>query len=364
MQASISNLFINDSTGVERDIVLGWDNATYYTEDMLHPHYGAVPGRYANRIKNATFDLDGMTYNIAPNEQVGEPGQDALHGGKKGWDWRNWTVTAHTTDSITFSLVDPDGSQGFPGEVISYVTYTLTPFQWHIRMLAIPTTKTTPIMLSSHTYWNLDAFMNPDTDTILNHTLSLPYSGQRVKVDGDLIPTGDIANIPAYSGNDFRTAPKQIGANFTDDLTGNCGTGCTGFDTCFLVNREAEGPYDWRLKGPVASLYSDFSKIKVDVFTDQDAFQIYSCGSQNSTTPLKSTQGTDDTRVVPQYGCVVMEVEDWIDGVNYPEWGRGPKQIFGPGDEPYLLNARYDFSVGDGMQAQDMGYGGMRKRGV
>lgn len=65
-------------------------------------------------------------------------------------DWRNWTVVAHTTDSITFSLVDPDGDQGFPGEVISYVTYTLTPYQWHIKMVALATTKKTPIMLSSH----------------------------------------------------------------------------------------------------------------------------------------------------------------------------------------------------------------------
>jgi len=65
-------------------------------------------------------------------------------------DWRNWTVVSHTTSSITFSLVDPDGMEGFPGEVISYVTYTLTPYQWHIQMNAIATTKKTPIMLSSH----------------------------------------------------------------------------------------------------------------------------------------------------------------------------------------------------------------------
>lgn len=148
--AAISNFFINDTHGVERDIVLGWDNATYYTEDTLHPHFGAVPGRYTNRIKNGSFVIDGTTYQTAVNENNGE---DTLHGGVRGWDWRNWTVTAHSTDSITFSLVDPDGNQGFPGEVISYVTYTLSPYTWHIKMLATATTKKTPIMLSSHTYW-------------------------------------------------------------------------------------------------------------------------------------------------------------------------------------------------------------------
>lgn len=234
-------------------------------------------------------------------------------------------------------------------------------------MTAISTTKTTPIMLSSHTYWNLDAFQNPESNgTILNHTLSLPYAGQTIDVDGILIPTGDIKGIQPYSFNDFRTAPKQIGANFSspgDPGLGNCGTNCTGYDTCFLFNaRDAVGSYDWEVEGPVATLASDFSGIAVEIFTDQSAYQVYSCGGQNGTAPLKSTQGTDSLRTVPQYGCVVMEVEDWIDGVNQPEWGRQPKQIFGPGDPPYVLNARYDFRVGGSKQANNYGYGGMRSR--
>jgi aldose 1-epimerase len=151
--ASISNLFINDTHGIERDLVLGFDNATYYSIDKQHPHLGGVPGRYANRIKNSSFVIDGVTYNVLPNEnpEPGHPdGIDTLHGGPDGWDWRNFTVVAHTTDSITFSLVDPDGSQGFPGEVIAYITYTVSPYTWDLKMVALPTTKKTPIMLSSH----------------------------------------------------------------------------------------------------------------------------------------------------------------------------------------------------------------------
>jgi aldose 1-epimerase len=151
--ASISNLFINDTSGCERDIVAGFDNATYYSIDRQHPHFGGVPGRYANRIKNSSFVLDGTTYNVLPNEnpEPGHPqGIDQLHGGPDGWDWRNWTVVAHTTNSITFSLTDPDGDQGFPGEVVSYVTYTLGNMTWDLQMMAIATTKKTPLMLSSH----------------------------------------------------------------------------------------------------------------------------------------------------------------------------------------------------------------------
>jgi len=82
--------------------------------------------------------------------------------------------------------------------------------------------------------------------------------------------------------NDFWSSPKQIGANFSSpEILGNCGTNCTGYDTAYLVNRAQDGPYDWREKGPVASLSSAFTGIRVDVFTDQEAFQIYSCGGQN-----------------------------------------------------------------------------------
>lgn len=160
--AAISNLFINDTHGVERDIVGGFDNATYYTLDKQHPHFGAVPGRYANRIKNSSFEIDGTTYHVLPNENptpANPAGVDTLHGGPDGWDWRNFTVVAHTTNSITFSITDPDGDQGFPGEVVSYITYTLGNRTWDIRMVAVATTKATPIMLSSHVSFLL--LLNP-----------------------------------------------------------------------------------------------------------------------------------------------------------------------------------------------------------
>jgi len=178
---------------------------------------------------------------------------DTLHGGSNGWDYRNWTVEAHTTDSIvrlqilapiptkstdtlrftqTFSLVDPDGSlgMGFPGEVLAYITYTLTPYQWHLRMTALSTTKNTPIMLSSHTYWNLDGFQNPTTPLALNYSLFLPYAGLRTEIDNIEVPTGNLLGNKQGSVNDWWSAPKQLGANITSPaLLGNCGYNCTGY---------------------------------------------------------------------------------------------------------------------------------------
>lgn len=196
----------------------------------------------------------------------------------------------------------------------------------------------------------------------------MPYAGQYVEIDGIEIPTGNILAAQPGSFNDFWTEPREIGSRFGDPTgENNCGTGCYGYDNCWVFNRDAVGPFNWQLQGPVASLSSNFSGIQVDIFTDQDAFQIYTCNNMNGTTPMKSTQGLPGQRTYQKYGCVVMEVEDWIDGINQPSWGRQKRQIFGPGDPPYQLNARYDFSVVGGGNSADYanqyGYGGMKKRG-
>ena len=240
--ASISNLIVKDKHGVQRDIVAGFDNATYYTLDQQHPHFGGVPGRYENRIRNSSFAIDGKTYKVLPNDNptsANPMGVDTLHGGPNGWDWRNFSVVAHTNDSITFSITDPDGEQGFPGEVLALITYTVSGMTWDFTMVAIPTTKKTPIMLTSHAYWNLDGFANNGTNLVLNHTVHMPNCRQRIGVDSILIPTGDILPNSPGSVNDFWTTPKQVGANFADPgILGNCGTNCTGYGM-FLHRRQS-----------------------------------------------------------------------------------------------------------------------------
>lgn len=120
-------------------------------------------------------------------------------------------------------------------------------------------------------------------------------------------------------------------------------------DNAYLVNRAQNGPYDWRNDGYVARVHSPWSGIQLDIFSDQDAFQVYSCNGQNSSVALKKDQGLFDNedfpRVIPQYGCMVLEVEDWIDAINQPSWQREKKQIFSPGGDPYVLQASYVFSI-------------------
>jgi aldose 1-epimerase len=123
----------------------------------------------------------------------------------------------------------------------------------------------------------------------------------------------------------------------------------TNLDTCYTVNRGQLGQYDWRTEGPVATLSSSWSGIQVDIYSDQDAFQFYSCTQQKGDFPLKKTQGLKDNadfpRTIPKYGCVVLEVQDYIDGINNPEWMREEKQLFEPGGNPYVLQAKYTFSL-------------------
>ncbi|KAF2726010.1 aldose 1-epimerase [Polychaeton citri CBS 116435] len=357
--ALVSNIFITDVHGIERDIVLGYDNASHYSVDPLHPHLNSIPGRYANRIGNASFTIDGVKYHINPNDAGG---LDSLHAGSPcwvlseeqqaycsigGWDWRNWTVTALNSSSISMGLVDPAGTNGFPGEVVANVTYTLTPHKWHLSMTAKATTAKTPIMLTSHTYMNLDGFQNPDTDLALDHRVFLPFSGTRVGTDGTQIPDGTLLPNKQGSVNDFWSAPKALRTGWTDPaLMDNCGTGCKGYDNNFIVNRDQYAPYDWR-DAAVAQAASPFSGIQVDIFTDQGTAQLFTCNSFNGTLPVKETQGFFDDpnhpRVIQQHGCVVFEVQDYIDGVNHPEWQR--RSVYGPEDPPYRFEAIYQFTV-------------------
>lgn len=184
--ASLTNLWVPSKSGKLLDITLGFDTAREYHEDPIHAHFGGVPGRYANRIGDGSFKIDGKTYYTDRND-----GNNTLHGGSNGWDYRNFTVTSVSDTAITFSLLDPAGSQGFPGAVLAVVTYSISKGALTMRMTGLSLDVKTPIMLTSHSYWNLDAFAK---DTVLDtHKLWINKGDKIIDVDGELIPTGKIS---------------------------------------------------------------------------------------------------------------------------------------------------------------------------
>lgn len=133
-------------------------------------------------------------------------------------------------------------------------------------------------MLTQHTYFNLDAFANPKTDLIWNHTYSTPFSKRLLEPDASMVPTGKLTTIPKDDINDFWSKPKEIGASIgSPGWVGNCGTsnGCEGYNNCWIVDKNPI------LDRPVATLSSAWSGIKLDIHTNQGAVQLYTCYYMN-----------------------------------------------------------------------------------
>jgi len=333
--ASVQSLFVKDRHGSFRDIVLGYDNTSEYLYHPSNPRFGSIVGRYANRIKNSSFTIPGHpdhVYRTTPNEHQG---LNTLHGGDPGWDRRPFKVEAKNLSYICFSLVDGDGEQGFPSQVVSKIEYQLlSGGKWKIKMTA-EANGPTPIMLSSHVYWNLDAYASSESAS--KHFLQL-NAPQYISTDPILIPTGTLQPVK-NTALDFME-PTEIGSRLNQTL-GLCGQDCIGYDNALVYDRNRA------LDVPVMSMVSHQSGIKMSVITDQLGVQIYTCNaivSPDKTVapiPRKKSQA-GPPGIYENYSCIVIEQQGLIDAINHPEWNIN--SIYGP-DRPYQWNSIYEFST-------------------
>jgi galactose mutarotase-like enzyme len=276
-------------------------------KDPGHPVYNSIPGRYVNRIGKATYTIDNVTYHTEVNDGV-----NTLHSGTNNWSYRFWNVTKLTTDSITFNISDASNSSlGMIGLVNASVTYSVSNSTWKITMHAISPEAKTPLMLTQHTYLNLDAYRNPATDTIWDHTLSLPYSPRYLELDDGALPTGKILTAAPGSVNDFASSPNISFGHAVDaaGFKGNCGGTCAGYNGYWIFDN---APKD----AAVLTLASEFTGIKAELRTDQPGVQVYSCYWSDGTAPLKRTQGTATHKNVTSSSCVAIEAQDYVDGIN------------------------------------------------
>lgn len=243
----IQSLKVPDADGNLEDIVLGFDDPSEYTKE--HPYFGAIIGRYANRLAKGQFTLEGHRYELSKNH-----GQHTLHGGQKGFDKVFWDCEQHgqTLNLIYRSL---DGDQGFPGHVVVNVTYHLSnENELIINYLAI-TDQDTILNLTNHSYFNL----NPNEETILDHRLFI-NADTITEINEELIPTGkliDITNGPF----DFRE-PKLIGRDI-HQVPG-------GYDHNFVLRTTGE-----KLR-EVARLQDERTRREIRVHTTQPGLQFYS----------------------------------------------------------------------------------------
>lgn len=351
--ARLTSLLVPDRSGTLQDVVVGFDDPLEYLHNVQtgNAYLGPIVGRYANRIKNGTFKVDGIEYHIGENENA-----DALHGGPIGYDQYNWTVTSHSESAITFTLRDY-AYGGFPGDMITHATYAVDTSrsptnpnglpQLTTRLVSLSMTTKTPIMLANHIYWNLNAFNEAN---VLSDILHLPLSKRYVGTDGNLIPNGAILDVAEsdHGVMDF-TSGKAIGRDLMY-AEGLCGTQCTGYDNCFITDRPWYSSPSSMV--PILKLQSNTTGIALEVTTNQPALQIYTCNGMKGTIPVRPSQvkrnveaGKGGTYFIQKYGCIVIETEGWIDGINQPQWGQDSSQTFSPQEFPAVNLATYQFGL-------------------
>jgi aldose 1-epimerase len=310
---TVTDIMAPDKDGKMGDVVLGYDSLSGYLQTG-NPYFGCLVGRYANRIANAKFTLDGKTYQLAANDHG-----NTLHGGLKGFDKRIWTASDMNSDSVSsikFSYDSKDGEEGYPGNMHTEVVYTLTGDNQLKIDYTATTDKATPVNLTNHCYFNLSAGAD---STILDHELMLK-ADKYTPVNDKLIPTGKIDNVKG-TPMDFITA-KKIGKDIAQ-VTG-------GYDHNWVLNKN-EG-----VLVMIGSLYHPASGRYMEVLTTQPGIQFYSGNFLDGT--LKNTRG--GAKYV-QHAGLCLETQHFPDSPNQPSF---PNTILKPG-EVYKHTTVYAFSV-------------------
>lgn len=253
--AVVRDLIVPGSNGPQR-VVLGLDSLADYQAHS--PHFGAIAGRFANRIAHGRFTLDGRQHQLPLNQA----GKHSLHGGGQGFGVRPWKLLKHDAASVTLTLHSPDGDAGYPGAMDVTCVYTLAePATLRVELLATCDAPTI-VNLAHHSYFNLDG--SPD---ILGHQLMIP-SSFRTPTDADLIPTGEIASVSGTT-YDFRVAQKVGGRGQT-------------YDGNYMIDA---WPSPATGLAHAASVQSLLNGLEMQVFTSEPCVQFYDGAKINCPVP-------------------------------------------------------------------------------
>ncbi len=314
----IVSIRVPDRKGEFADVVLGHEKLEGYTPNP--PYIGAVVGRYANRIANGTFMLDGKTYTLPKND-----GPNTLHGGTtRTFDKVVWDAEAvKDKSSVTLSYLSKDGEEGFPGNLKVKVTYTLTDGNALIIDYEATTDKSSPINVSQHSYFNLKGEGNGD---ILDHEIMV-NADRFTPVDKNLIPTGELRPVKG-TPFDFTTSTRigsRIEDNYDQLVLGH------GYDHNFVLNKKPEQ------NGEVlAARVTDPTSGRIlEVWTTQPAVQFYTGNFLDGTVTGK--QGHVYKR---RYG-LCLETQHYPDSPNHPDF---PNTILKPG-ETFKSRTVFKFSA-------------------
>ena len=321
----VVSLVVPDKDGKPTDVVLGFDNIAQYADTLNSPtDYGSSVGRYANRIKNGKFTLDGPEYALKQND-----GPNCLHGGgTTGWMNQVYDAEQIGDSILKLTIVAADGENGFPGTVTAITTYKVTADNVLDMTWEATTDKETIINQTNHNYYNLSGdFTQPGYDMVLyvkadNFTPS----------DTLYIPTGEIKSVEG-TPMDFRT-PHAIGDSIKSDFDQIQNAG--GYDHNWCLNTYKDGKGDDTQV--CASLYSPKTGIFMEMYTNEPGVQVYSGNFQGVGNELNIQHKHGP---YPQHVSVCLESQKYPDSPNKPEW---VQPVLNPG-EKYFSHAAYKFSV-------------------
>ncbi|MFF3874329.1 aldose epimerase family protein [Streptomyces sp. NPDC001978] len=314
----VQSLEIPDRRGHYANVALGFDAIEDYVASS--PYFGALIGRYGNRIGKGQFTLDGKSYQLSVNDGV-----NSLHGGAQGFDKRVWDVEGFTSGSdvgLHLYYISVDGEMGYPGTLRAKVTYTLTRHgDWRIDYEAT-TDKATVVNLTSHVYWNLGG---EGSGTIENHELTIAAS-RYTPTDSGLIPTGELAKV-AGTPFDFRGA-KSIGRDIRAAHPQQ--VQAKGYDHNWALDKGiTAGPEH------VATLRDPDSGRTLRIATDQPGLQFYSGNFLDGT--LTGTGG----RTYRQGDALCLETQHFPDSPNHANF---PSTVLRPG-RTYRTSTLHSFGA-------------------
>jgi len=312
----ITSLKVPDKTGKLEDIVLGYDTLQQYVES--NPFFGALIGRYGNRIAKGKFSLNGTEYTLATNN-----GENHLHGGNKGFDKVVWSAQPLETDNtLKLTYISQDMEEGYPGTLTTTVTYTLTDNNELKINYKATTNKPTIVNLTQHSYFNLSG----DASKLISDHELLIDADTFLPVDEGLIPTGEFRNVE-NTPFDFRTA-KFIGQDISaDNLQLQLGQ---GYDHNWVLNHHEDKGIRF-----AASAYHPESGRVLEIFTDEPGIQFYSGNVLDG-----EYHGKNGITYIDRTGFC-LETQHYPDSPNQKTF---PSVVLNPGEQ-YSSNTVFKFSI-------------------
>lgn len=310
--AKLVSLVIPDKNGKLADVVLGYNDLESYLNGERF--FGSNPGPFANRIKDASFTIDGHTYNMTPNE-----GANLLHSGNSAIEAEVWNYEVEN-NSVCFSCSVPDGKYGFPGDINITICYKWSNDLKLSLDYSATTSKATHINLTHHSYFNL----NGDTcDSILGHIVSIDASSY-LETDNNLIPTGNILPV-ANTPLDLRES-KVIGAEIFSEYEPM--KKCGGYDHCYVIDKKAdELAHCARVLGPTTG-------ITMDVYCTLPGVQFYTDNFENGVLPGKHG------KIYPKRSAFCLEPQFYPNSPNIESF---PSTLLRP-EEEYKHSIVYQFN--------------------